>query len=206
MDLNALILVHTRRAVSMLLSTLLNPDICSPGGGCVLPVFAKQTRGKDCTSIIGTLDVSCIDSTCVVHTCKDGFVVSDDETTCLPVLTLESGVAAAGDTAAGGTPVYAGDLASLRKAKSTFPNLFVAREDLSTSKLSLGAFKTALTLDHNILATLDAADDPLQILLEAYAAAHPQPQSKRGVNPTPTISSTVNPATEMEGLVLVEGF
>ena len=189
----------------MLLSTLLNPDICSLGGGCVLPVLAKQTRGKDCTSITGTLDVSCIDSTCVVHTCKDGFVVSDDETTCLPVLTLESGVTAAGDTTAVGASVYAGDPASSGKAKSTFPNSLVARGDLSTSKLSLGAFKTALTLDHKILASLDTADDPLQILLEVYAAAHAQLQSKREVNPTPTISSTVYPATEMEGLVLVEG-
>ena len=189
----------------MLLSTLLNPDTCSPGGGCVLPVFAKQTRGKDCTSITGTLDVSCIDSTCVVHTCKDGFVVSDDEMTCLPVLSLEGRATAAGDTTAGGASAYAGDLASSGKAKPAFPNLFAARGDLSTSKLSLGEFKTALTLDHKTLATLDAADDPLQILLEVYAAAHSHPQSKREVDPTPTIPSMVYPATEMEGLVLVEG-
>ena len=186
----------------MLLSTLLNPDICSPGGGCALPIFAKQTRGKDCTSITGVLDVSCIDSICVIHTCKDGFVVSDDETTCLPVLTLESRDTAAGDTIVGDVSVYAGDLAPPGKAVSTFPNSFVARGGLSTSTLSLGPADTVLNLSHETLATLIAADDPFPVLLEYYAAhAH----SKREVNPTPIISNMVYPATEMEGLVLVDG-
>lgn len=180
----------------MSLSTLLNSDICYSGGGCVLPIFAKQTRGNDCTSIIGALDVSCIDSTCVVHTCKDGFVVSDDETTCLPVLTIESR-----DTTAGDMSVHGG-LASSGKATPTFPNSVVAREDLSTSRLSLGVVDTALDLNRATLATIIAADDPFPVLLEIYSAAHAH--SKRGVNPTPVNSSTVYPATEMEGLVLVD--
>lgn len=181
----------------MLLSTLLNSDICSSGGGCVLPIFAKQTRGNDCTSIIGALDVSCIDSTCVVHTCKDGFVVSDDETTCLPVLTIESR-----DTTVGDMSVHAGDLASSGKATSTFPNSVVPREDLSTSGLSLGIVDTALDLNRATLATIIAADDPFPVLLEFYSATHAH--SKRGVNPTPVNSTTVYPTTEMEGLVLVD--
>jgi hypothetical protein len=188
--------------VSVLLSILLNPDICSPGGGCVLPIFAKQTHGKDCTSIIGALDVSCIDSTCVVHTCKGGFVVSDDETTCLPVLTLESGDTTSADTTAEDVSVYAGDLAPSGKAASTFPNSVVPRGDLSTSRLSLGVVDTALNLDRATLATLIAADDPFPVLLEFYTAAHAH--SKRGPNPTPIISSAVYPATEMEGLVLAD--
>jgi len=187
----------------VLLSTLLNPDVCSPGGGCVLPIFAKQSRGKDCTSIIGALDLSCIDSTCVVHTCKDGFVVSDDETSCLPVLTLESGNTTSGATIAGDVSAYAGDLVSSGKATPTFPNSVVPRGDLSSSRLSLGVVDTALSLDHATLATLIAADDPFPVLLEYYTAAHAQ--SKRGDNPTPIIStSAVYPATDMEGLVLVD--
>ena len=187
----------------MLLSTLPNPDICSPGGGCVLPIFAKQTRGKDCTSITGALDVSCIDSTCVVHTCKDGFIVSDDETICLPVLTLESRDRAASDTIVGDVSIYAGDMASSGKAASTFPNLFVTRGARSTSTLSLGPADTVLNLSHETLASLIAADDPFPVLLEYYSTNHAN--SKREVNPAPIISNAVYPATEMEGPVLVEG-
>jgi len=186
----------------MLPSILLNLNIYSPGGGCVLPIFAKQTRGKDCTGIIGALDVSCIDSICVVHTCKDGFVVSDDESTCLPVLTLESRDTATGGTTTGGVSVHVGDLASSVKATSTFPKSVIPRGALSTSTLSLAAVDTALELDSKTLATIIAADNPFTVLLEAYTAAHAN--SKRDVNPPPIIPSTVYPATEMGGLVLVD--
>lgn len=185
-----------------MLYALLDPDICSPGGGCVLPVFAKQKRGKDCTSIFGALDVSCIDSTCVVHACKDGFVVSDDESTCLPGLTLESRDTAAADDIAGNTFFYASDLASSVKAVSTSATQVVPRGATSTSILSLGPADTVINLDHENLGAILGAKDPFTVLVDAYTAA--REHSKRETDPPPIIPSTVYPATGMGGLVLVE--
>lgn len=185
-----------------MLSTLLNPDVCSPGGGCVLPIFAKQKRGKDCTNIIGVLDVSCIDSTCVVHACKDGFVVSHDESTCLPAFTRESGDTTAADTIYGNTSVYASDLAPSVKAASTFATQVAPRDSTSTSTLSLGPADTTLTLNYKDLAAVLDAKDPFTVLAAAYTAAHAH--SKRETVSTPIIPSTVYPATGMEGLVLVD--
>ena len=122
---------------------------------------------------------------------------------CLPVLTLKTRDTAVGDTSVGDVSVYAGDLASSGKATSTFPNSFVARGGLSTSTLSLGPADTVLNLGPETLATLIAADDPFPALLEYYTTVHGK--SKREANTTPIISNTVYPATEMEGLVLVEG-
>lgn len=184
--------------MSISLSILLATDIWSPGGGCVLPILAKQKRGKDCTGIIGALDVSCIDSTCVVHTCKDGFVVSDDESTCLPVLTLESRDTTAADTVAGNVS----GLAPSVKAASTLAAEVVPREATSTSSLSLGAVNTVFDLDLKTLTTLVAAEDPLAVLVNAYNAAHPH--SKREANLTPIAPSAAYSATGMEGLVLVD--
>jgi hypothetical protein len=185
--------------VSILLSNLSNPNICPPGGGCVLPVFAKQKRGTDCTGITGVLDVSCIASTCVVHTCKDGFVVTDDESTCLPVLALQGRDTT---TADGNVSSYVGDLVSSVNLASTFDTKVVSRKATSTSTLSLGTADTALKLSPETLASLVAADDPFAVLAKAYTAVHAP--SKRESSPTPIISSTIHPVIGIEGLVLVD--
>ena len=172
--------------------------ICSLGGGCVLPIFAKQKRGQDCTSIVGALDVSCIDSTCVVHTCNDDFVVSDDESTCLPVLTLEG----RDTTVAGNAPGHVGNLASSVKATSTFATKAIRRKATSTSTLSLGPADKVFKLDPKILMSLVTADDPFAVLAKAYTAVHGN--SKRGTNPIPIVPSIAYASTGMEGLDLVD--
>jgi hypothetical protein len=173
-----------------------------PGGGCVLPVFAKQKRGQDCTAIINALDVSCINSICVVHACRDGFVVSDDESTCLPVLILEGRDTTAADTVAGNVSVDVDGLAPSVGTASTFATKVVPRQTTtSASTLSLGAADTVLDLDPKALVSLLAAADPFAVLTEAYSRAH----SKRETNPIPITPSTSYAATGIEGLVLVDG-
>ena len=182
----------------MSLSTLLATDIWSPGGGCVLPLFAKQKRGKDCTGIIGAADISCIDSTCVVHTCKDGFEVSDDESTCLPVLSLGSRDTTFTDSVGGNVS----GLAPAEKAASTLATKVFPRGATSTSSLLLGTVDTDLELNVKTLTTLIAAKEPMRVVLDAYTAAHSH--SKREANLTPIVPSTVHSTPGMGGLVLVD--
>lgn len=43
------------------------------GGGCRFPSNGKK-RGKDCTQIEGVSEAACDDGTCVVHSCRPGYI------------------------------------------------------------------------------------------------------------------------------------
>ncbi|EJU06037.1 hypothetical protein DACRYDRAFT_19364 [Dacryopinax primogenitus] len=54
-------------------------------GGCVIPFPGMRPTGQDCTQIPGVSDVSCIQGTCRVSRCAEGFTRSDDGTECVAV-------------------------------------------------------------------------------------------------------------------------
>ncbi|KAI0029562.1 hypothetical protein K488DRAFT_88599 [Vararia minispora EC-137] len=52
-------------------------------GGCVFPLTPYTPVGVDCTAVPGVADVSCMDSSCVVHRCVAGYTRSADSTHCI---------------------------------------------------------------------------------------------------------------------------
>ncbi|KZO93740.1 hypothetical protein CALVIDRAFT_566221 [Calocera viscosa TUFC12733] len=52
-------------------------------GGCVIPFPGMRPTGQDCTQIPGVDDVACIQGTCRVSRCAEGFALSVDGRTCI---------------------------------------------------------------------------------------------------------------------------
>lgn len=53
------------------------------GGGCSIPLDTSSPEGRDCTSIVGVSDVSCVMGRCVVHRCVHGYDVDVTGTSCI---------------------------------------------------------------------------------------------------------------------------
>ena len=53
------------------------------GGGCMYPLTAYSPIGKDCSTLPGVADVSCLGGECVVHRCFPGYVPALDSTSCI---------------------------------------------------------------------------------------------------------------------------
>ncbi|KZT62223.1 hypothetical protein CALCODRAFT_505778 [Calocera cornea HHB12733] len=54
-------------------------------GGCVIPFPGMRPTGQDCTALPGVSDVACIQGTCRVSRCAEGFTLNEDGTTCVAV-------------------------------------------------------------------------------------------------------------------------
>jgi len=52
-------------------------------GGCAYPLTAYSPIGKDCTTLPGVADVSCLGGECVVHRCLPGYVPASDGMSCI---------------------------------------------------------------------------------------------------------------------------
>ena len=53
------------------------------GGGCMYPLTAYSPIGKDCSTIPGVADVSCLGGECVVQRCLPGYLLGLDGTSCI---------------------------------------------------------------------------------------------------------------------------
>jgi len=52
-------------------------------GGCMYPLTAYSPIGRDCSTIPGVADVSCLGGECVVQRCLPGYLPAPDGTSCI---------------------------------------------------------------------------------------------------------------------------